>query len=355
MHRLAWIPFAVALASACGGDDGLEISTNERNVCAEVAEVRCHNAFRCCDEGEIEDFLRVEDPRNEAQCREDVQRRCERELSTVEWSFENKRVTFNAEAMNACLEAVLVPSDTCGLVDVAQPWIEACKEEQWVGTVADGGSCYFTHECANPDSSCARNRTCVPKPGENQPCSEIGCAKGLFCEPGLFPAVATCKKQATEGQPCPFLDAQCATGLFCEDAPTPEGMDVCKPLLDNGKACIGPDSCKSKNCLPGLCAGTVSQTCFQDSTCSKRCSDNSKPCEVDNQCSTLKCSVSGISCFVAGETCLNNGGTCAFPVTCSLPADCVGDPVCADNAVDVDYCDAAILPSPLPGDPSPRF
>ena len=93
---------------ACGG--GVSVSTNASNVCSEIAEVACHNVYKCCSEGEIEDFLGVDEPRTEPQCKEDVRRTCERNIAKLDAAIEEKRVRFDSDLMNNCLEAIVAPS-----------------------------------------------------------------------------------------------------------------------------------------------------------------------------------------------------------------------------------------------------
>ena len=54
------IGLVVALGVAACGGTNLEISVSEDNLCAEIAEVACHNAYTCCAEGEIEALLGVD-------------------------------------------------------------------------------------------------------------------------------------------------------------------------------------------------------------------------------------------------------------------------------------------------------
>jgi hypothetical protein len=58
------------------------------------------------------------------------------------------------------------------------------------------------------------------------------------------------------------------------------------------------------------------------------------------------------ACTVSGNFCSNLmpcavGTTCVFPVKCN-PAACVGDVVCAESHVTVDYCQGAINDLPVP-------
>ena len=143
----------------CGGDGGVNIDSDADNVCGEIAEVACHNLYQCCAEGEIEDFLGVSEPRTELQCREDVERICERRAGTLQFSIQEGRVRFDAGIMNACLEALVAPDDTCSTVVMRLPWTEACMNSAFVGTVMPDQACLFSHECAGGvDAFCAPNQ-----------------------------------------------------------------------------------------------------------------------------------------------------------------------------------------------------
>lgn len=316
------------LAAGCGGD-GVDVSTNEGNLCREIAEVACNNLYQCCTEGEIEKFLGVSEPRSELQCREDLTRSCERASVTLSDSLEAKRVRFESERMNACLEAIVAPDDSCGAIVSELPWRKACMESAFVGTVALGGSCSFNHDCQGaPDSYCAPNQKCAAKPTAGFPCGG-GCASDFFCSAG------TCQPRLAAGAPC-LSSLQCAEELFCDTAAGP--MPVCAAQLPGGSACTSDAACESGACVPGQCMGTVTE-CYRDADCSSRCADDGFPCTTSSQCSSGTCSVGGNFCTTNTSCTAGGGDTCVFPVLC-LPGDCVGDPICTSQMLAIDYCES---------------
>ncbi|HWO23652.1 MAG TPA: hypothetical protein VNO30_33150 [Kofleriaceae bacterium] len=323
------------LAASCGGD-GVDVSSSGDNVCGEISEVACNNLYQCCTEGEIEDFLNVSEPRTELQCREDVKRSCERALLTLNDSISAKRVTFNAERMNACLNAMVAPDDSCGMISATVPWREACMESAWEGTVAVGGTCIFGHDCAGaPDNFCAPNQKCTAKPTAGFPCGS-GCASGFYC------SGTTCQPRLAVGAPC-TSSSQCSQDLFCDTSvPT---MAVCAARQPGGSTCTSSAGCLSGQCAPGQCMGST-QSCFRDTDCSGRCANTGFSCTSSSQCSTGTCSVGGNLCTTQTSCTAGVGDTCVFPVLC-VPGDCVGDPVCTSQTVSVDYCDA-VGDLPLP-------
>src|SRR5262245_9697250 len=173
MRNIA-LAIGVMVIGGCGGGSGNsppDINADQDNLCDVVAGVACYNMYLCCSEGEIEDFLGVDEPRTVDQCRDDFTRICERNLAELDWSISEGRAAFDADVMNGCLELLVAPDGVCASVETALPWAEACMGSAWTGLVADGDTCYYNFECQSVDSYCAGNRTCTALPGENDPCN----------------------------------------------------------------------------------------------------------------------------------------------------------------------------------------
>jgi hypothetical protein len=324
-----WVSVSGLLAVGCGG--GVNVNTNADNVCSEIAEVACHNLYQCCTEGEIEDTLQVTEPRTERQCREDLTLKCQRATITLTDSLAAGRVTFNKERMNSCLDSIVAPGDSCGMVVSELPWTAPCMEPAWVGTVAVGDSCFFAHDCAGaPDNFCAPNQKCTAKPTGGFPCG-TGCASAFYCGIG-----GVCQPKAAVGGPCTSA-VQCQKDLFCDISPG-STMGACAAKLPGGSACTTSDGCISATCIPGKCMGTT-QSCFRDTDCSGHCANSSITCTMSSQCSTGTCSVGGNSCSSPTQCVAGGTDTCVFPVLC-LPGDCIGDPVCTSSLLSVNYCSA---------------
>jgi hypothetical protein len=333
--RTAVVWIALVVTFGCGGDGRPEIGTSHQSVCDEVAEVACYNLYQCCSEGEIEDFLGVSEPRTEAECFDDVRTRCQRQLAALDFSFKNNHVRFDAAILDRCLEALVPPEDTCATISSVVPWTEACMENAWVGTVADGGQCDFAIECGQ-DSFCNTGRICTALPTADMPCSPRGCASGLFCD---FDDL--CRTRITEGGAC-LASFECADGLFCDFAtPSP----ACAPLRELGEQCTSSANCKSDTCLPGMCADTGT-ACFSSATCNGRCADDNMPCTADSSCAAGTCTGTATTCFSPFD-CIAPA-TCDFPVRC-VRAECLGDIVCAEGRIVVDYCVGALNSLPFVG------
>jgi hypothetical protein len=330
---IAWL--ALAVTAGCGGDGRPDISTSHQTVCDEVAEVACYNMYQCCSEGEIEDFLGVDEPRTEAECYDDVRTRCQRQLAALDFSYRNDHVRFDGSILDACLQALVPPEDTCATVSSVVPWTEACMESAWIGTVANGGQCDFVYECGQ-DSYCSSSRICTALPTADMPCSQRGCASGLFCDLDI------CAPLVAQGGACTGT-FQCQDGLFC-DAST--AQRTCTPLRDLGETCTSSAGCESSVCLPGTCADTGT-SCFSSASCTGRCADDNSVCSVDSTCAAGTCSGTATACFSPLD-CIAPA-TCVFPVRC-VHAECVGDIVCAEARIVVDYCQGALNSLPFLGD-----
>jgi len=334
MRSILGVSFVWFCFAACG--DGVSVGTNASNVCSEIAEVACHNLYQCCSEGEIEDRLNVSEPRTEPQCKEDIKRMCERDIARLDEGIEKKRVKFDSEIMNTCLEALVAPDDTCATVDTTLPWTEACMNNAWVGLVADGGQCFGSFECTSKDSYCAPNQTCMAKPQAGQPCTTAtGCATGNFCSAGI------CRPQLGENAQCAST-AQCLKPLFCDFA---AATPVCTAVRDGGQQCQSDQACKSGDCIPGTCEGTTTN-CFTNANCNGRCADDGAFCVMDSNCASSVCSLSQTACIIGGTAC-PLGEQCIFPVRCN-PGVCVGTPVCTTAQLVADYCQGALNAVPFP-------
>lgn len=329
----------VLLGLLAGCQSGFSVDTSESNFCDEYAEVICHNLYQCCTEEQIEDSLGVTEPRTEVQCREDKKRECVRGSAQIRDSLQNGRVTFNAEALDACLTAYAAPEDTCATYVTELPWAEACKEQAFVGAVASGGACFFDHDCAGaPESAeCGPDQKCVALPTGGAPCPTGACAAGFFCG-----TTQTCQAKLAEGATCTST-AQCQTDLFCDTTATP--TPTCTARQPAGSSCTSNAGCESGECVPGRCMGST-QACYNDTQCSAHCANSSAFCSIgfDYTCNTAPghcdtITTTACSGSTADSQCVNAGAgtTCIFEVSC-VPGDCIGDPVCTAPLFLADYC-----------------
>jgi hypothetical protein len=335
MRSFLGVSFIWICLIACGG--GLDINSNAGNVCSEIAKVACHNLYQCCSEGEIENRLGVDEPRTEPQCQEDVRRLCDRSVARLDEGITAKRVRFDDNLMNSCLQALVAPDSACATVETTLPWAEECMNSAWVGLVADGGQCFGSLECASKDSFCAPNQTCIARPTSGQPCGAAGCATGFFCQG------ATCAPQLGVGQTC-AAEIQCQDPLFCDFASL--SGPKCAEVLEAGASCTSSNACKSRQCIPGACA-VSGQACFTDATCGRRCTNTGTTCFQDSTCGNGTCSVTTtMTCNNTTLLC-PTGELCQFAPLCQQ-SECIGDPVCTQAQIVVDYCEDTFNDLPFP-------
>lgn len=336
-------------AIACGvlvvlagcGNNGPDIDTTQDNVCDQIAEVACFDMYQCCSEGEIERALMVSDPRTEPDCQSDLRTRCKRVIADLDFSIKDKHVKFDSKVMNNCLKQFVAPENTCVTVEAMKPWAAACMTSAWTGTVAAGGGCDFSYECAT-DSFCASDRACTALPTESMPCSVQGCASGLFCDTAAVGG-PVCRTLLGSGVAC-VSTSQCQKGLFC-DTGAPVGMRTCTALHANGETCSGSFACTSTLCLTGTCSVT-GFSCFADASCEGRCSNSNTLCTADNQCGQGTCSIGGTPCTLPTD-CVGAGNMCVLPNKCNL-GKCMGN-VCADQHLTIDYCTSTLTDLPVLG------
>jgi hypothetical protein len=235
--------------------------------------------------------------------------------------------------MNACLQALLAPDNTCATIDSAIPWTEPCAKSPWVGAVADGGMCFSAFECSGtgPGTSyCAPNQTCKALPPAGQPCAPQGCAAGNYCNN----AVCTALKDI--GGVCTTTN-QCTKNLFCDFAGGATGH--CAVVHKGGEACTSSAGCDSALCLPGTCSGS-NTSCYTSSNCNGMCGTGPNAgqfCTVDQNCGG-HCSITTTqNCYGSGDCPTTpTVETCVF-ATCTHQT-CTGDIVCAAKQVTADYC-----------------
>lgn len=336
------IPIVLAIAASCGGD-GVDATAD--NAAVEIAKVVCGNMYQCCSEGEIEDILRVDEPRTQDECVADLSKIFARQKATLDFAVEESRVRFDAEAMNTCLEAHIAPDGECAVVSDIKPWAEECMQSAWVGIVPPGGKCLSRIDC-DSDGFCARNQSCTAFAKENEQCDEVKlCGSNLFCD--TITTTGVCRPRLAADAPCSF-DEQCETNLFCNTNLFPS---VCTELRDPGESCTDDSVCKSNDCIPGTC--TLGGTCLGESGCRNKCEISGFSCETDVDCGAGTCPdpadpAPDIPCTTNAD-CTEVPGTpaCVFPRRC-LPNDCVGDIACAEHIVVVNYCQGALSDLPLP-------
>jgi hypothetical protein len=144
-----------------------------------------------------------------------------------------ERVVIDKAKADACLEEVKTFWDT-GIADLEhRPSCRAAMR----GTAGDGGSCFFSLECA-PGSVCAEplvgdesQRVCSPKIEVGTPCRDrvgLTCGREFECVKGA------CAARPKLGQDC---EENCAPGLRCLRNRSTDPMGKCGPARKAGDTC----------------------------------------------------------------------------------------------------------------------
>ena len=223
--------------------------------------------------------------------------------------------THTPENVNACAASLASQSceDFWNVVETS-----ACAFV--AGTIANGGACAFSEQCASMWCAVARGvvcGTCQDAPTAGTSCALVPCGPGEVCT-----AAQTCAPVVTTaGASCDAANP-CGAGLSCSGA---AGSLTCQ-LAGNssGVTCdaaarLAP-SCDSHlglycNTSANQCAGVVSGT--SSSSCSA--SDPSLVCGAASACTGAgTCSVVANDHHACNVT---NGPTCVAPSVCAMSGD----------------------------------
>jgi hypothetical protein len=201
------------------------------------------------------------------------------------------------------------------------------------GTVAAGGPCFFSEECAaagtcqKTDTSCTSDMccagTCIAMPAPlpvGGDCSVAGatCASGTVCvfDSSTSPPTETCQTPVGIGAPCVSVNS-CTDPLYCDVT-----SKTCQSPVATGEACNPSNASLGCNNPHDLCDPTtmictaklgLGSVCNTGGTCASYavCDTATSTC--------VERPTTGASCDPTnGPSCL--GGTCdATTLTCTLP------------------------------------
>ncbi len=350
-------------------DEDLDVSLNltEENFCEEVAQVKCHNTFKCCTGREIEMEFGSEISTSEKDCRRDVTVRCEKASSELLHAFNKRTVSLSLQPAQLCLEKLIAPEDTCFPYISTPTFVEACMKDLIRGKQNPGQICLFSFECVG-DGYCAKDRTCraLPKKGESCASGRI-CAAGNFCEmdPSTFERI--CKAQKGKNEKC-NTSMECKDDFYCKldeldidpdpdidtDTDTDTDMDEddiyyrgkCTARKNIGDSCDHDMVCKSGKCLPGMC-DDGERTCYENEDCYGNCQGSeSDECYFDEDCNGFcegasydycqdNSDCDGV-CESSGDSCYNEEDC---PGNCSITDDYCEDNYDCDFTTDDDTCE----------------
>ena len=220
------------------------------------------------------------------------------------------KVIYDGSAARTCLDAVNALSicnrSTYSSFSAVDPTCSAI----FTGTVAPGGACFFSEECAGQgtcaspcygDACCAgtcasttvalgdacsfvgavcvsgtscSGGTCQVLPGEGAPCGAPNypndCVSPLYCDS----TTSTCKAPVATGGPCrtELGSYDCASALDLCDPTTA----TCKPLGPVGGPCHGNSS--TIGCVPYATCDQTTDTCVDRPAVGAACDPNTPDC-----------------------------------------------------------------------------
>jgi hypothetical protein len=227
-------------------------------------------------------------------------------------------VKYSEDAAGSCLDALRNPSCTFEGLHGEDP----C-DDLFSGTVAMGGACTISAQCAG-DASCEQ--------------TDQDCDRDVACCPGTCGASSVV---VAAGAPCGENDI-CPSNQYCKP-PASGDVGTCTALITTeGTACDSFFACQD----PMICNGFADMpTCEKSAGTGETCKpDNLIPCAKDSDhcdAATMKCVgplATGATCEFSSEcgpdstcvdTCQKNlgvGGTCS-----DTTADCLGSLSCTNG------------------------
>ncbi|MBN2804386.1 MAG: hypothetical protein JXR91_14920 [Deltaproteobacteria bacterium] len=341
----------------------VRIKPTESNLCDQVAEVVCHNAFQCCQGKQLETLFGITISTTEKDCRRDVALSCEQSKAEEIYSLSLKRVEIDTDRVEKCLNYLIAPDDQCfPVVPFDSSTYDLCDNNYFfIGQVKEGEECLYQHDCVD-GTICDQNRECTKLPVKDESCENYPCAEGLYCDTDFtdtdYPV--NCKKLIGEGKACNSYNP-CEKGLFCkadevdtadtdyDTNPYQEQMTgTCTILGKIDASCEGDNECESYECIPGICSDQ-SGACYTNDDCSGTCSISGDKCNKETPCSQT---CNGGQSYLAsydtdyntvyevvpktGDTCYGDydcEGTCALDKTtsCANDLDCPDPSYCTDT------------------------
>ena len=199
----------VALVIGCdgGSNGGSNASIPLDQFASEFAATVCRKAFECCDASERADHPTF--AADEANCRSAYAAPINSSIATHRASVDAGRILYHGDRARRCVDAIAALPCEQWSRDDADRRIADCLHYT-KGTIAPGGACGWTIECA--DGSCNNENICVGRAGVGEACQGVPCRWELACivDAAGYPTV--CVEPFADGSPC-TNDFECAN--FC--------------------------------------------------------------------------------------------------------------------------------------------
>jgi hypothetical protein len=297
---------------------------------------------------------------NGADCAQLMAKRLENgTFALIEGKIAQGTVSYDGTKAQACLDAIR-QLDCAGLMDRDQPACLAALD----GSVALGGECDISEECAGSalcqSSSATCPGKCVTLLSAGQSCSaDSDCGDGLQCSKDT----KLCVRPSAAGESCEYGSPPCGPGLLClgkdDEQHTP---GTCRVAVDALSGAVG-DACDPKQgtlCQSGascvadsldVLAGTLTWKCV--ATGAYKAAEDCKPgipeaCSNGNYCKTGLNPIVGTCTAVpdSKQACGTGfGAQCKTGAVCvegscenyaANGVDCTGDAMCYSE-----YCGAS--------------
>jgi hypothetical protein len=251
-------------------------------------------------------------------------------LQTLDADIASGKVVYDGVKANSCVSEYESILSSCNRSDdAALSALSPSCDKVLVGTVAAGGACFFSEECAGggscqaTDTSCSRTQMCcagtclaepapIPVGGDcSAPQPNQSCAAGSYCNTAQSGSSLTCVVPSTvEGTPC-TSSTLCANPMYCSIDPT-TNMGTCKRAAATGAACDSSVGSLSCDAVGDYCDTTTGK-------CTPRIAPGGTCDSAQYNCVGYATCV-GTTCVarpVAGQTCdPTNGPSCLGGLDC---------------------------------------
>jgi hypothetical protein len=217
---------AVAMAPGCGGGGSSGPPLPLDQFIAQFLVLRCHKVLSCCSSSEIAAI----DPMivDEASCETRLAPTPQSDLALAPALVDAGLVTYDGDVAQKCLDALaaLTCETWAGPFNIPTP--PQCNG-LIEGTVAAGGSCGVSLECASDYCTNASNGglACAAPVALGVSCELAPCVSGLSCVSSpQSGAPRTCGHPSPDGSAC-VHDADCTSNFCNTDVST--GLSTCAP------------------------------------------------------------------------------------------------------------------------------
>lgn len=305
---------------AAGGDGGgvVDPGSIEADYCSPLAEFICTQA-ESCDCGSILPGGNLDI----AACIAAYTSKCLDAYAQITQAVEDGLAEIDGARALACVELLVAATPDCERPRGAIPL--ALCEAWFYSDTAVGDPCMFPL-CDSGAGHCVEG-TCVPRPGQDEPCNSYECQAGLLCLDGA------CALPGAAGDTC-SLDDACSPPLRCIEG-------ACAALGGMGEACGDSLACAhGLRCFEGECSALPPPPCEGEGSCGNLSSCVNVPvclpraaagalCASSDACAaTLYCDDTGVCVDLpaAGEDCVN-GVMCGLGLGCTTEnGTCVAAP-----------------------------